>query len=59
MTGLLAAGDAAGAAASAVGSGHYNYWLVIVLMMTGLYVVLSRSNMIKTVRGIGYTVARP
>lgn len=52
MTGLLAAGDAAGAAASAVGSGHYNYWLVIVLMMTGLYVVLSRGNMIKTVIGL-------
>ena len=52
MTGLLAAGDAATAAASAASSGHYNYWLVIVLMMTGLYVVLSRSNMIKTVIGL-------
>ena len=32
--------------------GAYNYWLVIVLMMTGLYVVLARSNMIKTIIGL-------
>jgi multicomponent Na+:H+ antiporter subunit C len=52
MTFLLAAGDTVGATSAAMGSGHYNYWLVIVLMMTGLYVVLSRSNMIKTVIGL-------
>jgi multicomponent Na+:H+ antiporter subunit C len=51
MTGLLAVGDAV-SAAGAIDSGHYNYWLVIVLMMTGLYVVLSRGNMIKTVIGL-------
>ena len=32
--------------------GAYNYWLIIVLMMTGLYVVLARSNMIKTIIGL-------
>ena len=32
--------------------GVYNYWLVIVLMMTGLYVIISRSNMVKTVIGL-------
>ena len=32
--------------------GAYNYWLVVVLMMTGLYVVLARSNMIKTIIGL-------
>ena len=52
MTFLLAAGDSASAAGAVMGSGHYNYWLVIVLMMTGLYVILSRSNMIKTVIGL-------
>ncbi len=31
---------------------QYTYWLVIVLMMTGLYVVLARSNMIKTLIGL-------
>ena len=51
MNVLLAAGDAV------LHQGpqpfeHYNYWLIIVLMMTGLYVVLSRSNMIKTIIGL-------
>ncbi|MEL6347343.1 MAG: cation:proton antiporter subunit C [Myxococcota bacterium] len=49
MTGLIAAGDVAHAAAESI---SYNYWLVIVLMMTGLYVVLARSNMIKTIIGL-------
>lgn len=52
MTVYLAAGDAAHAVSTGMGVGHYNYWLVIVLMMTGLYVILSRSNMIKTVIGL-------
>ena len=34
------------------GQGVYNYWLVIILMMTGLYLVLSRANMVKTVIGL-------
>ncbi|MGB0921119.1 MAG: cation:proton antiporter subunit C [Alphaproteobacteria bacterium] len=32
--------------------GLYNYWLVIVLMMTGLYVVVSRGNLIKKIVGL-------
>lgn len=31
---------------------HYNYWLVIVLMMTGLYLVLARPNMVKKLVGL-------
>ena len=34
------------------GQGVYNYWLIIILMMTGLYLVLSRANMVKTVIGL-------
>ena len=30
----------------------YNYWIVIFLMMTGFYVVISRSNLVKKVIGI-------
>lgn len=33
-------------------SGHYNYWLGIVLMMVGLYVAISRGNLIKKVVGL-------
>ncbi|MGD8439378.1 MAG: cation:proton antiporter subunit C [Holophagae bacterium] len=32
--------------------GLYNYWVVIFLMMTGLYVVISRGNLIKKVIGL-------
>lgn len=32
--------------------GHYNYWIVIVLMMTGFYVVISRDNLIKKIIGL-------
>jgi len=32
--------------------GHYNYWIVIVLMMTGFYVVIARPNLIKKVIGL-------
>lgn len=32
--------------------GHYNYWLVIVLMMIGLYTVISRGNLIKKIIGL-------
>jgi len=31
---------------------HYNYWIVIVLMMTGLYIVVARDNLIKKVVGL-------
>ena len=32
--------------------GHYNYWIVIILMMVGLYTVISRGNLIKKVIGL-------
>ena len=32
--------------------GHYNYWIVIVLMMTGFYVVISRGNLVKKIVGL-------
>ena len=32
--------------------GHYNYWVVIMLMMSGFYTVISRGNLIKKVAGI-------
>ena len=32
--------------------GHYNYWIVIVLMMTGFYIVISRDNLIKKIIGL-------
>ncbi len=31
---------------------YYNYWIVIVLMMTGFYVVISRGNLVKKVVGL-------
>lgn len=33
-------------------SGHFNYWMGIVLMMLGLYVAISRGNLIKKVVGL-------
>lgn len=33
-------------------SGHYNYWMGIILMMVGLYVAISRGNLIKKVIGL-------
>ena len=32
--------------------GLYNYWVVIVLMMIGFYIVISRRNLIKKVIGL-------
>ena len=32
--------------------GLYNYWIVIFLMMTGFYIVISRENLIKKVIGL-------
>lgn len=31
---------------------RYNYWIVIILMMAGLYIVFSRGNLIKTIVGL-------
>ena len=32
--------------------GHYNYWMFVILMMTGLYVTVSRGNLIKKIVGL-------
>jgi len=32
--------------------GLYNYWVVIFLMMTGLYVVIARGNFVKKIIGL-------
>lgn len=32
--------------------GHVNYWLFIVLMMTGFYIVVSRGNYVKKIVGL-------
>jgi len=32
--------------------GHYNYWIVIFLMMVGFYTVISRGNLIKKIIGL-------
>lgn len=32
--------------------GHYNYWIVIFLMMAGFFTVLSRNNLIKKIAGL-------
>ena len=52
MTGMIAA--AGGAASTLQGNGVFNYWLIMALMMTGLYLILSRSNMIKTIIGLNF-----
>ena len=32
---------------------NYNYWITIFLMVAGLYIVVAKSNMIKTLLGLG------
>ncbi|MFD0915893.1 cation:proton antiporter subunit C [Pseudahrensia aquimaris] len=32
--------------------GHMNYWLFVVLMMTGLYIVVARGNLLKKIIGL-------
>lgn len=32
--------------------GLYNYWIVVFLMMAGLYIVMSRGNLIKKIVGL-------
>jgi multicomponent Na+:H+ antiporter subunit C len=32
--------------------GHFNYWVVVVLVMTGLYVVMANANLVKKVLGL-------
>lgn len=33
--------------------GLYNYWIVVVLMMAGLYILIARYNLIKKMIGLG------
>ena len=32
--------------------GHINYWLYIILMMTGLYIVVAKGNLVKKIVGL-------
>jgi len=32
--------------------GHYNYWVVIFLMMAGFYTVIARGNLVKKIVGL-------
>ena len=32
--------------------GHYNYWIVVLMMMIGLYTAISRQNLIKKIIGL-------
>jgi multicomponent Na+:H+ antiporter subunit C len=32
--------------------GYYNYWIVILLMMIGFYIVISRGNLVKKIIGL-------
>lgn len=32
--------------------GHYNYWIVIALMMIGFYIVISHGNLVKKLMGL-------
>lgn len=32
--------------------GHYNYWIVVALMMAGFYVVIASGNLIKKIIGL-------
>lgn len=32
--------------------GHVNYWLFVVLMMTGLYIVIAKGNLVKKIVGL-------
>jgi multicomponent Na+:H+ antiporter subunit C len=32
--------------------GHINYWLIVAIMMVGLYTLMSRSNLIKKLAGL-------
>ena len=32
--------------------GHYNYWIVVILMMSGFYLVIASSNLVKKLVGL-------
>ncbi len=31
---------------------HFNYWVVVILMMTGLYIIIAHNNLVKKLIGI-------
>jgi multicomponent Na+:H+ antiporter subunit C len=33
--------------------GHFSYWATVILLMTGLYIVISRGNLVKKLVGLG------
>jgi multicomponent Na+:H+ antiporter subunit C len=34
-------------------AGHYGYWMTIVLMVAGMYIVIARGNLLKKLLGLG------
>ena len=32
--------------------GHFNYWMIIIIMMAGFYTVISQGNLIKKIAGL-------
>jgi len=34
-------------------AGLYSYWVVVILMMTGLYIMIARYNLVKKIIGLG------
>jgi multicomponent Na+:H+ antiporter subunit C len=38
---------------SAVLAGHYSYWITIVLMVAGMYILIARGNLLKKLLGLG------
>ena len=54
MSFLFAASEVAQHGHQASVQDHLNYWIIIGLMMTGLYLILSKSNMVKTIIGLNF-----
>ena len=34
-------------------AGLYSYWVIVVLMMAGLYIMIARYNLVKKIIGLG------
>ena len=52
MNSIIAASSATHDASTIGGHGTFHYILIMALMMTGIYLILSRSNMIKSIIGL-------
>ncbi len=37
---------------SAILAGHYSYWVTILLMVTGMYILIARGNLLKKLLGL-------